>query len=144
MNRKNPKILVDNQEGATRPFSCHSIASFQTNAFYLLELGVYDKKMMRELREQHNNDFFELTHHDSVDEVGKRALASMRKVHPELFEARHMQECFSRGFNANIRTVRPVTEIEGFWNGFLRSSRPNGFDKPTWDNWEVDEDMLKS
>jgi hypothetical protein len=36
-----------------------------------------------------------------------------------------------------------VVDIEGYWNGFLRSSRPNGFDKPTWDDWEVDEDMLK-
>lgn len=111
---------------------------------FLLELGVYDKQMMRKLREEHNKDFFELRHHDSVDEVGKRALATMRKVHPELFEDRHMQECFSKGFNANVKTVRPVTEIESYWNGFLRSSRPNGFDKPTWDDWEVDEDMLRS
>lgn len=111
---------------------------------YLLQLGLYDKRMMSELREQHDDEFFQLRHNDSVDEVGKRALKTIRRVHPELFEERHMQECFSRGFNANIRTVRPVVSVEGTWNGFLRSSRPNGFDKPTWEDWEVDDDMLKT
>lgn len=110
---------------------------------YLLQLGVYDKKMMGRLREQHDKEFFELKHHDSVDEVGKRALRSMRRTHPELFQKQHMQECFSKGFNANVRTVKPVVDIQGTWNGFLRSSRPNGFDKATWEGWEVDEDMLK-
>lgn len=111
---------------------------------YLLQLGLYDRSIMAQLREQHDNEFFELRHNDSVDEVGRRALKTMRRVHPELFEARHMQECFSRGFNANVRTVKPVVNVEGTWNGFLRSSRPNGFDKPTWEDWEVDGDMLKT
>ncbi|KAF2712838.1 alpha-methylacyl-CoA racemase [Pleomassaria siparia CBS 279.74] len=111
---------------------------------FLLELGVYDEALMATLRQQHDKNFFELRHHDSVDEVGKRALKTMRRVHPELFEERHIQECFSKGFNAKVRTVKPVVEIEGTWNGFLRSSRPNGFDQPTWDGWEVDEDMLKT
>ena len=111
---------------------------------YLLELGVYDKELMAQLRGQHDQEFFNLRHNDSVDEVGKRALKSMRRVHPELFEPRHMHECFSTGFNAKVRTVKPVIEIEGTWNGFLRSSRPNGFDAATWDGWEVDEDMLKA
>ncbi|KAF1979420.1 alpha-methylacyl-CoA racemase [Bimuria novae-zelandiae CBS 107.79] len=110
---------------------------------YLLQLGLYDKTMMAQLREQHDNDFFELRHSDSVDEVGKRALKTMRRTHPELFDEKHMQECFSKGFNANVRTIKPVVEIEGTWNGFLRSTRPNGFDKPTWEDWEVDNDMLK-
>ncbi|KAF2824732.1 alpha-methylacyl-CoA racemase [Ophiobolus disseminans] len=111
---------------------------------YLLQLGLYDETMMANLRKEHDKEFFQLRHHDSVDEVGKRALKTMRRTHPELFEDRHMQECFSQGFNANVRTIRPVVNIEGFWNGFLRSSRPNGFDKPTWENWEVDTDLLKA
>lgn len=110
---------------------------------YLLQLGLYDEKMMAELRQQHDKEFFELRHHDSVDEVGKRALKTMKRTHPELFDEKHMQSCFSKGFNADVRTIRPVVSIEGYWNGFLRSSRPNGFDKPTWEDWEVDEDMLK-
>jgi hypothetical protein len=111
---------------------------------YLLQLGLYDESMMAQLREQHDKEFFQLRHHDSVDEVGKRALKTMRRTHPELFEDRHMQECFSRGFNANVRTIRPVVDMEGYWNGFLRSTRPNGFDKPSWNDWEVDNDMLKT
>ncbi|EUC32965.1 hypothetical protein COCCADRAFT_37161 [Bipolaris zeicola 26-R-13] len=111
---------------------------------FLLQLGLYDDRTMAELKKQHDKEFFELRHYDSVDEVGKRALKTMRRTHPELFEDRHMQECFSRGFNANVRTIRPVVNIEGYWNGFLRSSRPNGFDQPTWDNWEVDEDLLRA
>ncbi|KAH3909237.1 hypothetical protein HBI56_187560 [Parastagonospora nodorum] len=111
---------------------------------YLLELGLYDDQMMAKLRKQHDTEFFGLRHHDSVDEVGKRALKTMRRTHPELFEDRHMQECYSEGFKANVRTIRPVVDIDGYWNGFLRSSRPNGFDQPTWNSWEVDEDLLKA
>ncbi|KAH8719213.1 alpha-methylacyl-CoA racemase [Phaeosphaeriaceae sp. PMI808] len=111
---------------------------------YLLQLGLYDDDMMASLRKEHDSTFFELRHHDSVDEVGKRALKTMRRTHPELFEERHMQECFSQGFNAKVRTIRPVVDIDGFWNGFLRSSRPNGYDKPSWDNWEVDDDLLEA
>lgn len=111
---------------------------------YLLQLGLYDKKMMAQLRREHDPAFFELRHNDSVDEVGRRALKTMRRVHPELFDESHMQECFSRGFNAHVRTIKPVVDVEGTWNGFLRSSRPNGFDRPTWQDWEVDEGMLKA
>ena len=111
---------------------------------YLLQLGLYDDEMMACLRKQHDDEFFELRHNDSVDEVGKRALKTMRRTHPELFEERHMQECYSRGFEAKVKTIKPVIDIEGHWNGFLRSSRPNGFDKPTWEDWEVDPEMLQA
>lgn len=111
---------------------------------FLLQLGLYDETTMAQLREQHDDEFFQLRHNDSVDEVGKRALKSMRRTHPELFDQKHMQECFSRGFGADVRTIKPVVEIGGTWNGFLRSSRPNGFDKPTWEDWEVDDDMLRN
>jgi hypothetical protein len=111
---------------------------------YLLQLGLYDDQMMARLREQHDDEFFGLRHNDSVDEVGKRALKTMRRTHPELFEGRHMQECYSRGFGANVKTIKPVVDVEGYWNGFLRSSRPNGFDEPTWEDWEVDQDMIKT
>jgi hypothetical protein len=111
---------------------------------YLLQLGLYDDQMMARLREQHDDEFFGLRHNDSVDEVGKRALKTMRRTHPELFEGRHMQGCYSRGFGANVKTIKPVVEVEGYWNGFLRSSRPNGFDEPTWEDWEVDQDMIKT
>lgn len=110
---------------------------------FLLQLGLYDDAMMRALRSQHDAAFFDLRHHDSVDEVGKRALKTMRRTHPELFDERHMQRAFSKGFNAEVRTIRPVVSMEGWWNGFQRSSRPNGFDRPGWEEWEVDEDLQR-
>lgn len=109
---------------------------------YLLQLGLHSSEMMAQLRQAHDAEFFELRHHDSVDEVGKRALKTMRRVHPELFGDRHMQECYSRGFRASVKAVKPVVDIEGTWIGFLRSSRPNGFDQASWEDWEVDEGML--
>ena len=124
--------------------SHHCSTSLVQYDIFLLELGLYDDKVMAKLRAEHDDEFFQLRHNDSVDEVGKRALKSMRRTHPELFEDRHMQECFSTGFQANVRTIRPVVKIEGYWNGFLRSSRPNGFDRPTWGGWEIDSELLKA
>jgi hypothetical protein len=136
--------LVGLYRRATKGGSYHGTTSLCQYDIYLQQLGLYDGKMMAKLREEHDSGFFALRHHDSVDEVGKRALKTMRRTHPELFDERHMQECFSKGFNANLRTVRPVVEIEDTWNGFLRSSRPNGYDEASWGDWEVDDDMLKA
>ncbi|GME28013.1 CoA-transferase family III [Neofusicoccum parvum] len=123
--------------------SYHGTTSLCQYDIFLMQQGLYPKEMMQELRKVHDPEFFELRHYDSVDEVGKRALKTMRLTHPELFESKHLFESFSRGFNAPVKFVRPVTEVEGTWNGYLRSSRPNGFDAATWDGWEVDEEMLK-
>ena len=109
---------------------------------FLLQLGLYPPEVIERMKKEHDRDFFELRHHDSVDEVGKRALKSMRRVHPGLFEKRMCHETFSKGFDAMVKYVRPVVEIEGLRNGFSRSSRPNGFDGPTWDGWEVEEDLV--
>jgi hypothetical protein len=93
------------------------------------------------LREMHDREFFELRHSDSVDEVGKRALRSMRRTHPEMFEDRHFGESYSKGLKANVKFVNPVVQIEGTWNGWVRQARPNGFDKPGWEDWEVEREM---
>jgi len=122
--------------------SYHGTTSLCQYDIYLLQLGLYSKDMMQHLRKMHDPEFFELRHYDSVDEVGRRALKTMRRTHPELFDDSHLHEGFSRGFNAPVKFVKPVVNIEGTWNGFLRSSRPNGFDAPSWKDWEVDKDML--
>ena len=109
---------------------------------FLLSLGLYSEDVKETLRKTHDPSFFKLRHHDSVDEVGKRALKSMKRCHPELFEAKHFGESFSAGFKAPVKYVKPVVQIEGTWNGWLRQARPNGFDKPGWDNWEVERDMI--
>jgi crotonobetainyl-CoA:carnitine CoA-transferase CaiB-like acyl-CoA transferase len=110
---------------------------------FLLGLGTYAPQIQEQIKKMHDSSFFELRHHDSVDEVGKRAMKTMRRTHPELFdEEKHTKETWSKGFNANIKFVRPVVSIEGTWNGWLRQARPNGFDEPTWEAWEVENDML--
>ncbi|KAF4539752.1 CoA-transferase family III [Lasiodiplodia theobromae] len=123
--------------------SYHGTTSLCQYDIFLLQQGLYSKELMDKLRKVHDPAFFELRHYDSVDEVGKRALKTMRLTHPELFESKHLFESYSRGFDAPVKFVRPVSEVEGTWNGFLRNSRPNGFDAPTWEGWEVDEEMLK-
>ncbi|KAF2757922.1 CoA-transferase family III [Pseudovirgaria hyperparasitica] len=122
--------------------SYHCTTSLVQYDLYLMRLGQYEPRLLDALRQMHDENFYELRHDDSVDEVGKRAIATMKRVHPELFDDRHFHEGYSRGFQAPLKFVRPVVEVEGTWNGFLRNSRPNGFDEPTWKGWEVDEDML--
>ncbi|KAF2845842.1 CoA-transferase family III [Plenodomus tracheiphilus IPT5] len=127
---------------ATRGGSWKGTTSLVQYDIFLLQLGLYPQHQMERLRQEHDSAFWQLRHNDSVDEVGKRALCTMRRTHPELFDERHMQCVFSRGFNAEVRTIRPVVEVEGWWNGFLRSSRPNGWDGVGWEGWEVDGELL--
>jgi hypothetical protein len=123
--------------------SYHGTTSLAQYDLFLLSLGTFSKELQAKIKAQHDPEFFELRHFDSVDEVGRRALKTMKRVRPELFEeGRNMKETFSKGFNAQVKYVRPVVDIEGTHNGFVRQARPNGFDGPTWDNWEVDDEML--
>ncbi|PQE15984.1 caib baif family enzyme protein [Rutstroemia sp. NJR-2017a WRK4] len=109
---------------------------------FLLGLGLYDSDIQAKVRREHDERFFELRHADSVDEVGGRALKSMRRVHPELFDEKNMQKAYSKGFNERIRWCRSPVTIEGLRVGFERASRPNGFDAPTWDNWEIEDNVI--
>ncbi|PQE13225.1 caib baif family enzyme protein [Rutstroemia sp. NJR-2017a BBW] len=109
---------------------------------FLLGLGLYDSDVQAKVRREHDERFFELRHADSVDEVGGRALKSMRRVHPELFDEKNMQKAFSKGFNEETRWCRSPVTIEGLRVGFDRASRPNGFDAPTWDNWEIEDNVI--
>lgn len=109
---------------------------------FLLQLGLYPAHVIERIRKEHDPAFFKLRHCDSVDEVGRRALKSMRRVHPSLFEERMFHESWSRAFGARVKYVRPAVEIEGLRNGFSRSSRPNGFDGAGWEGWEVEGELV--
>ncbi|KAI9685799.1 MAG: hypothetical protein M1820_010738 [Bogoriella megaspora] len=111
---------------------------------FLQGLGLYPEEVQQGMRERHDKEFFELRHADSVDEVGKRALRSIKRIHPELFEegSGYCHESWASKYNAKIKFVKPVVSIEGTWQGFLRQSRPNGSDEADWEGWEVDEGML--
>jgi crotonobetainyl-CoA:carnitine CoA-transferase CaiB-like acyl-CoA transferase len=110
---------------------------------FLLELGTYSDEIQKKLRNMHDEHFFELRHYDSVDEVGRRAMKTMRRTHPELFDGElHTKETWSSAFKADVRFVKPVVKIEGTLIGWQRQTRPNGFDEPTWEGWEVEGDMI--
>ncbi|KAH7418130.1 CoA-transferase family III domain-containing protein [Cadophora sp. MPI-SDFR-AT-0126] len=110
---------------------------------FLLGLGLYGPDVKERVRREHDEDFFGLRHADSVDEVGGRALKSMRRVHPELFDKKLMQRAYSKGFGEEICWCRSPVTVEGLRVGFERASRPNGFDEPTWEGWEVEENVVE-
>jgi crotonobetainyl-CoA:carnitine CoA-transferase CaiB-like acyl-CoA transferase len=115
---------------------------------FLMGLGLLPEAEQDRLRRVHDNDagFFGLKHSDSVDEVGKRALASMRQVVPRLFcESGLMQEAWSEAFQGVVRWPREAVEIEGLRVGHVRTARPNGWDKQVgWEGWreEIGEDII--
>jgi hypothetical protein len=87
-------------------------------------------------------NFFSLRHSDSVDEVGKRALASVRRAIPYLFEGKGMmREAWSEGFKGIVRWPSEPVQIEGLRVGHVRTARPNGYDGAFkgWEGWEEDE-----
>ncbi|TGO23410.1 hypothetical protein BPAE_0133g00080 [Botrytis paeoniae] len=110
---------------------------------FLLGLGLYGDDVKEKVRRDHDDHFFDLRHADSVDEVGGRALKSMRRAHPELFDEKNMQKTFSKGFGEEIKWCRSPVSIEGIRVGFERASRPNGYDKPTWENWEIEKEVVE-
>jgi crotonobetainyl-CoA:carnitine CoA-transferase CaiB-like acyl-CoA transferase len=109
----------------------------------LLRLGLYPNEVVKRLRQTHDPQFYDLRHSDSVDEVGKRALTSMRRTHPELYDSKHFHKAHSDGFKGLVTFVKPAVRVEGIWNGWRRPSRPNGFDKPSWEDWEEHPEMLE-
>lgn len=109
---------------------------------FLLSLGKHSPEVQSRLRKLHDPAFFTLRHHDSVDEVGRRALKSMRRVHPTFFEERMMQTAWSDAFQAEVRWPREALSVGGIAIGHVRATRPNGCDAPTWEDWERDLGML--
>jgi hypothetical protein len=109
---------------------------------FLLSLGSYPRDVLEGLRRTHDRSFFDLRHSDSVDEVGKRALKSMKRLHPELFGKNLVQTAWSDGYAAEVKWPREAAWVEGLSIGHVRATRPNGFDEPTWEGWEVDDAMV--
>ncbi|KAL2201402.1 CoA-transferase family III domain-containing protein [Corynascus similis CBS 632.67] len=127
---------------------------------FLMGLGLLAPEEQERLRRAHASTsagFFELRHSDSVDEVGRRALASMRVVAPHLFEEDEkdeegeeddgdekgksrgiMQEAWSEAFRGVVRWPQEAVDIEGLKVGHVRAARPNGWDKEvSWEKgWE--------
>jgi hypothetical protein len=110
---------------------------------FVLSLGLYPSAVQNRLRETHDREFFQLRHCDSVDEVGRRALRSIKRLHPHLFSEGNMLRAWSHGFGAEIRWPREALGISGLAVGHVRPARPNGADAPGWTNWEEDYNLLE-
>ena len=116
---------------------------------FLQSLGLYPKGMVEDLKKRFRREGFYgnkaggLRHSDSVDEVGRRALAAMREVSPALFAERNFRRGSSRGYGgAEMMYVRSAVNVEGIRVGFSRGTRPNGEDEGGWEGWEVDGKMV--
>ncbi|EOO04392.1 putative caib baif family enzyme protein [Phaeoacremonium minimum UCRPA7] len=109
---------------------------------FLLSLGLYSRDVQEQVRHMHDVDFFALRHSDSVDEVGKRAKKSMVRLFPHLFADDTMQRAWSKGFAAELQWPKEPIRIKGLRVGHVRAARPNGYDAPTWEGWEEEDDFL--
>lgn len=109
---------------------------------FLLSLGTYPSEVLDQLRREHDPYFFQLRHSDSVDEVSQRALASIKYLHPTLFANHIMQSAYSEAFGGVVTWPKEPLEVEGIKIGHVRPTRPNGYDKPSWEEWEKDETLL--
>ncbi|OTB08589.1 hypothetical protein M426DRAFT_71014 [Hypoxylon sp. CI-4A] len=109
---------------------------------FLFSLGKYPDAVQAQLRRKHSDHFFELHHNDSVDEISQRALASMKRLHPILFERHTMQSAYSKAYDGRVNWPKEPLEVDGIKIGHVRPTRPNGYDKPTWEDWERDETLL--
>ncbi|KAL7626306.1 hypothetical protein AAE478_003077 [Parahypoxylon ruwenzoriense] len=109
---------------------------------FLLSLGTYPTDVQEKLRREHDPHFFELRHNDSVEEVSQRALYSIKYLHPELFMDHMTQSAHSEAFGGVVTWPKEPLEVEGIKIGHVRPTRPNGYDKPTWEGWEEDNTLL--
>ncbi|KAI1500442.1 CoA-transferase family III [Biscogniauxia marginata] len=124
---------------ATEGGSWISRTSLSQYDIFLLSLGTYPAEVQEQLRQCHDEQFFKLRHSDSVDEVGRRALHSIKRLHPSLFGDATMQSAYSEGFGGVVAWPREALEVEGLKINHVRPTRPNGFDAPSWEGWERDE-----
>jgi len=116
---------------------------------FLLGLGAYSEDVQRRIRAAHGfgmdstgkGGFFGLRHGDSVDEVGRRAVRSMRRAGSGVFGEGMTVEAWSRGYQGTVRWPREAVTVGGVRVGYSRATRPNGFDEPGWEGWEVDEEV---
>jgi hypothetical protein len=124
--------------------SYHGKASLMHYDLLLFAVGMYPPSIQEKLRAALAPEFFALRHHDSVDRISATTLKIMRARFPDLFtsssESPYTEKWFSRAYNADIDVVRPVAEIDGVDNTFVRASRPNGSDRPSWEDFLVDEE----
>jgi hypothetical protein len=105
------------------------------------EFGGEDGDEIENENGEGGDGFFGLRHSDSVDEVGRRALAGMKRTVPHLFDEESMMHAaWSEGFQGVVKWPREAVQVEGLKIGHVRTARPNGFDGAAdgWIGWDED------
>jgi hypothetical protein len=119
---------------ATKGGSWHGKCSLLHYDLLLFKVGLYDPEVQDELRRRAGAEFLALRHAHSVDQISGTALRRTRELYPALFEAdKFLDSWYADAYKAKVQAVLPVVEIDGLDISFVRASRPNGTDKPTWD-----------
>lgn len=124
--------------------SWHGRTSLMHYDLLLFKAGKYSDAVQHHLREDAGEEFLSIRHHNSVEQISGAVLRQFRTQYPELFDDRHILDSwYSNGYKAVVKAVRPVVEINGVDNSFHRASRPNGFDRPTWNFGDEPDARLK-
>jgi hypothetical protein len=128
--------------------SYHGKASLMHYDLLLFAVGQYDQDVQDSLRASQPEEFFSLRHCDSVDRISSTVLKGMKERFPHLYlppgsdterEVILTEKWYSTAYGAEIEVVKPIAEIDGVDNSFERASRPNGVDRPSWEDFRVEE-----
>lgn len=130
--------------------SYHSKSSLMHYDLLLFAAGKYPETVQEEMRAAQPPEFFQLRHCDSVDRISSTVLKIMKTRFPHLYLSAKQagddaltETWYSKAYNADIEVVRPVCEIDEVDNQFVRASRPNGTDRPTWEDFGMAEEDYK-
>ncbi|KAL2854424.1 CoA-transferase family III domain-containing protein [Aspergillus pseudoustus] len=129
--------------------SYHGKASLMHYDLLLFAVGKYPDAVQEAMRAAQPPEFFKLRHCDSVDRISSTVLRGMQRRFPHLYRAPDevaggagealTEKWYSKAYGAEIEVVRPIAEIDGVDNSFERASRPNGSDRPSWEDFGAED-----
>ena len=132
--------------------SYHGKSSLMHYDLLLFAVGKYSEAVQESMRAAQAPEFFQLRHCDSVDRISSTVLKIMQARYPHLYlsadqagDTALTEKWHSKAYSADIEVVRSVCEIDGVDNQFTRASRPNGTDRPSWEDFAAaEEDYRKA
>ncbi|KAL2814480.1 CoA-transferase family III domain-containing protein [Aspergillus granulosus] len=127
--------------------SYHGKASLMHYDLLLFAVGKYPEAVQEAMRAAQPPEFFKLRHCDSVDRISSTVLKGMQKRFPHLYRAPGegdaeealTEKWYSKAYGEEIEVVKPIAEIDGVDNSFERASRPNGSDRPSWEDFALED-----
>lgn len=121
--------------------SFHGKASLMHYDMLLIAAGKYPQEVREKMQANLPPEFFNLRHCDSVDRISSTVLKIMQNRFPHLFAVPGeptalVEKWYADAYKADIEVVRPVAQIAGVDNNFVRASRPNGTDQASWEGFQ--------